>query len=104
MSNDDEQTIKDIYLKISHGSAQLIDVREQQEWHEFHFKKAHLFPLSELKNGKTPHFSKNTEIYLHCRSGKRVLIAEKILQKQGFTNVFPIKKDLMTLQKNGFEL
>ena len=104
MSNVDKNILQDIYEKISQGSAQLLDVREQEEWNEFHFKKATLFPLSELKKNKIPPLNKNTTIYIHCRSGKRVLIAEQILKDNGFSNIIVLEKTLIQLHNAGFEV
>ena len=104
MDNISDNTLQAIYKKISQGYAQLIDIREQEEWNEFHFKKAILFPLSKLKENKIPQLDKDTEIYVHCRSGKRVLVAEQILKDNGFSNITPLEKGLIELHTAGFEL
>lgn len=69
------------------GRAVLIDVREAGEYRDFHVKDSILWPLSEIEKASdetiscflAPYQQKN--IYLHCRSGTRVLYAiEKLSQ------------------------
>ncbi len=68
-------------------TAQLIDVREQEEWDAGHIESAELFPLSQLTNGAQLGKDKNTEIILHCKGGFRSMQALQLLRAQGYTNL-----------------
>ncbi len=84
----------------------LIDVREEEEWVEGHLKLAKLLPLSELQQGiaQLEGFNKETKVYLHCRSGQRVLSAAPFLEAEGFKQVVPLKEGFEDLKQEGFEV
>ena len=75
------------------GSVQLIDVRETDEYAEFHAAFASNVPLSRLKLGldldKLPK-ALDTTLYLICRSGKRSATACSLLHKVGYKNLFNV--------------
>jgi phage shock protein E len=96
-----------VQKNLKNNKAQLIDVRETSEWEEGHLKQAKLLPLSTLSKkpekeqlGKVLHEKKI--IYLHCRSGGRVLPAAEILSEYGY-DVRPLKLGYEDLLKAGFE-
>lgn len=67
----------------------IIDVREPDEYAGGHVKGAINLPLGRVMRGAselddTP---KDINLIVYCRSGGRAGVAEKALQKQGFTNV-----------------
>ena len=100
-----------VKARLTKGTAVLVDVREPFEWNDRHLKAATLMPLSDLREAKgdadfakklakkLPH---NKVIYLHCRSGGRVLDATPILRAMKF-DVRPLKAGYSTLVKAGFE-
>lgn len=57
----------DEYLKNKESSI-LVDVREKDEYDEFHLKEAINVPLS---NFNIKLLDKNKTIYLYCHSGRR---------------------------------
>lgn len=64
-----------------------IDVREPHEYEEFNLK-AELIPLGTIPeriNDFADH--KDSEIIIHCRSGKRSAVAQSLFQQAGFSNV-----------------
>jgi rhodanese-related sulfurtransferase len=66
----------------------ILDVREPSEYAELNMG-AKLLPLGEIMNGQIDEIEdwKNTEIIVHCRSGKRSMQACMMLEQQfGFTN------------------
>lgn len=77
------------YKKSQAGDAVIIDVREEEEIKEGMIKGAQWFPLSRLKtDSKTwkkdfNDLTKNKEIYLYCRSGKRSQESLEILKENG---------------------
>ena len=81
-----EKHLEKMKNEINQQQADLYDVRELDEWEEGHLKIAKHLPLSNLREGQGEEkVAKNKKIYLHCRSGNRVLEAEDILLKKGFT-------------------
>ena len=91
---------------ITAKKALLIDVREQDEWDAGHVAGAVLLPLSDLKGQvseeQQERISKDKILYVHCRSGRRCLIAGAILAKQGY-QVRCLKPGYADLIAAGFE-
>ncbi len=89
--------------RIDDGQALLVDVREQREWDAGHVAGAVLVALSDLskraaeaeyqqelqgrfvieKEGEADEDSKPI-LYVHCRSGRRCLVASEILKHLGY--------------------
>ncbi len=94
-----------VQQKLKAKQAVLLDVREQSEWDAGHLAEAQLLPLSKLKAGLKPEelkgLPKDQPIYLHCRSGKRVLSAAEILVPLGY-DVRPLKSGYDDLLQAGF--
>lgn len=44
-------------------------------------------PLHEIEAGRLPEVSKDTKLYVYCRSGSRSFQAKQLLDDAGFTNV-----------------
>ncbi len=100
-SSGEEKTESDtdkIARLIKTKKAVLLDVREDSEWEESHFKEAVHIPLGELLEKKNlKKLPTNKVIYIHCRSGMRAQKASDILYKQGF-EVYPLKTDYNTVR------
>lgn len=104
-------SLKVVKEKLAKGTALLIDVREPLEWNDGHLKDALSVPLSDIREAKEDAaaakdlFKKlpaKKIIYLHCRSGGRVLRAAPILRAMKL-DVRPLKVGYKTLLKEGFE-
>ena len=100
-----------VKARLAKGTAVLLDVREPFEWNDGHLKAATLVPLSDLHEAKddaefakklTKNLPAKKIIYLHCRSGGRVLAATPILRAMNF-DVRPLKAGYSVLVKAGFE-
>lgn len=66
----------------------VLDVRKPMEFAEGHVKDAQNLPLSDLKDTLTiATLEENQNIYIHCASGYRSVIAASILKKHGFNNI-----------------
>lgn len=61
----------------------LIDVREPEEFAAGHIAQAQLLPLGDLPS-MVDSLSKNSALYVICRSGRRSQIAVDFLNAQGF--------------------
>lgn len=68
--------------------AVIIDVREDDEWREAHIANAIHIPLSRLadKLAELERY-KNGTVITQCRSGRRSLKAQQLLQAAGFAHV-----------------
>ena len=78
------------FSEVQHNlvsGAHLLDVRTKEEFDEGHFVRAELFPLQDIEAGKLPDISKDSKIYLYCRSGNRSSQAKALLEKAGYTDV-----------------
>ncbi len=81
-------TVQELKEKLDRGDQfLLLDVREQHEFDEFNLG-ARLIPLGDLMNRvwELDEF-KDSEVVVHCRSGKRSAMGQQILQMNGFANV-----------------
>ena len=97
--------LDDIKDQLEDGEAQLLDVREQDEWDAGHLAQAKLVTLSSLSEGKEPEgLDKGLKTYIHCRSGRRVLQAAPILTAMGFGEVVPLDEGFEALMAEGFQV
>lgn len=81
-------TAEDLKQRIDSGeSLNILDVREDWEYEEGHIEGARHFSLYQIpENGDELSDWKDTEVIIHCKSGKRSLNAQSLLTQQGFTN------------------
>ncbi len=91
------------------GKGQLVDIREKQEWEQAHFKCATHLPLSELSKGigidKLRSIKQSgKKIYLHCQSGGRARMAEKILAQYGCSEFTVIPISMLQMIDKGFQI
>ncbi|MDQ2862746.1 MAG: rhodanese-like domain-containing protein [Bacteroidota bacterium] len=64
------------------------DVRKENEFAEGHVKDAINLPLNDMNDlAQIAQLEENQNIYVHCGSGYRSLIASSILKKQGYNNL-----------------
>jgi glyoxylase-like metal-dependent hydrolase (beta-lactamase superfamily II)/rhodanese-related sulfurtransferase len=66
----------------------IIDVRKPTEFEEGHLKNAVNVPLNDFMDpASMANFEENQNIYVHCQSGYRSVIALSLLKSQGIHNV-----------------
>jgi sulfur-carrier protein adenylyltransferase/sulfurtransferase len=68
----------------------LIDVREPEEFKEFHLENAINIPLASLKK-RIEEIGVDSRVILYCKTGQRSLTAGEILKELGLKNVFSLK-------------
>jgi rhodanese-related sulfurtransferase len=100
---------QNILKELRGGKAQLIDIRERNEWEKSHFKCAIHLPLSDLARGVGIEVLRdiklsNKKIYIHCRSGNRARKAQEILAKYGCKEINIIPITMMKMIDEGFKL
>ncbi|HKK47235.1 MAG TPA: rhodanese-like domain-containing protein [Balneolaceae bacterium] len=69
------------------NGATVIDVRTQQEYHSGHLSKSINIPLQKLVN-RLDSIDQEKPIILCCASGSRSSSAKRILQSNGFNEVY----------------
>lgn len=82
--------------------AVILDVREDDEWRASHIANAIHIPLGQLA-GKLAELNryKNSTIITQCRSGRRSLKAQQLLQAAGFAHVVNLDGGLMAWSDQG---
>ncbi|MFO1459189.1 MAG: molybdopterin-synthase adenylyltransferase MoeB [Verrucomicrobiota bacterium] len=90
--NPDEVTVQDMARALQDSSLgiHVIDVREPDEYQIARVKGVPLFPLSTLPQ-KFTELDPNSQIYIHCKAGKRSMKALEYLRQQGFKYVKSVK-------------
>lgn len=79
----------------SKKQAILLDVRSEQEYKEGHLAGSINIPLFDLERGsKKIDCNKQNIIIVYCQSGKRSKKAVRILEQEGYENVYEIKGGL----------
>ena len=72
------------------SGAKLYDVRTKEEYASGHFKNAINWDVQDIQDGKLPDISKDTKIYVYCRSGNRSSQAAALLKDAGYVNVIDL--------------
>ena len=86
------QELKD--LINSKADFQLIDVREEYEFDEVNIK-GELIPMGEVLEN-IEKISKDKQVVIHCRSGKRSATVINALESQyAFTNLYNLKGGIL---------
>ncbi len=86
-SLEDISEISNLGCDISTNYENFLDVREQDEWSQYHLKNSLHWPLSKMLANDFPLQSKDKELILICRSGGRAQKAMQLLEQQGFHNL-----------------
>ncbi|MEX6690475.1 rhodanese-like domain-containing protein [Danxiaibacter flavus] len=83
----------------------LVDVRREIEYDESHIKEAVNIPLSNLTDpGSMANINDDDNLYIHCQSGYRSVIAASLIKRQGIHNLrnvlggFNALKEIPSLQ------
>ncbi|KTD10683.1 Rhodanese domain protein [Legionella gratiana] len=83
----------------------LIDVRELNEWEEFHIPGAIHIPKDSIISSiesKIP--NKNQAIYLHCKAGVRSLYAAQSLITLGYQEVYSVNGGILEWASSGYPI
>ena len=104
-----QEDYQEVHRELRGGKAQLIDIRERNEWEKNHFKCAMHIPLSDLAKGIGVGSLKeikesNKKIYIHCRSGNRARKAQQVLAQYGCKEIHIIPITMVKMIEEGFTL
>lgn len=87
-----EISVEELKQKLESGEKiNLIDCREPHEYEEANLG-GKLFPLGKIQTMQVEDIEhlKDEEVIIHCRSGKRSMMACLILEQLGFTNTYNV--------------
>lgn len=79
----------------------ILDVREQDEWDEYHIPESTLIPLAQLES-RIDELPRDQAIVVVCRSGKRSADGRDILLGSGFTQVTSLAGGISTWRSEGY--
>ncbi len=77
-------------FREGYRKAQLIDVREPQEFKKGHILGARNIPVTQMKQ-RLVEMRKDKPLYLYCQSGSRSARAAQLLHKKGYTDLNQLK-------------
>lgn len=77
-------------FRAGYRKAQLIDVREPQEFKKGHILGARNIPLTQMKQ-RLVELRKDKPVYLYCQSGSRSARAAEMLRKKGYQDLNQLK-------------
>ncbi|MFD2637422.1 rhodanese-like domain-containing protein [Piscibacillus salipiscarius] len=83
-------TLTESQFKEGYRKAQLIDVREPNEFERGHILGARNIPMSQLKQ-RLQEIRPDKPVYLYCQSGQRSLRAATVLKKKGYQDLNHLK-------------
>ncbi|HEX5838125.1 MAG TPA: rhodanese-like domain-containing protein [Anaerolineales bacterium] len=95
-----EISVEEAVAKRDAG-AFVLDVRQPEEWNEFHVPDSTLIPLAELAS-RVDELPKDQEIVIVCRSGNRSAQGRDILLDAGFTQVTSMAGGLTQWRTAGY--
>lgn len=95
-----EISVSEAHRKYARG-AFMLDVREPEEWDEYHIPGATLIPLGELST-RMDELPRDQEIVVVCRTGNRSLEARTILTTAGFSRVSSMNGGLVAWRMAGY--
>jgi phage shock protein E len=99
-------TAAELTEQIQNSRAPLIlDVRSEEEYAQGHIPGAVNIPYDQLGNRLAEiDAAKTDEIVVHCRSGHRAGIAEKILIEAGYSDVRDLDGHMNAWQSGGYPI
>lgn len=84
------KTLTEEEFRNGYRKAQLIDVREPQEFDKGHILGARNIPVTQM-NQRLVEMRPDKPVYLYCQSGSRSARAAKLLHKKGFKDINQLK-------------
>ena len=84
------------------SGAFILDVREPEEWVEYHIPGATLIPLGELE-ARASEVPLDREVVVVCRSGNRSQVGRDILLKSDFNQVTSMAGGMKQWSAAGYE-
>ncbi|CAI8780302.1 MULTISPECIES: rhodanese-like domain-containing protein [Bacillus] len=84
------KTLSEEEFRAGYRKAQLIDIREADEFNAGHILGARNIPLSQIRM-RYKELRKDQPVYLYCQSGFRTGRAAQYLKKQGYKDFYQLQ-------------
>ncbi|AIF43453.1 rhodanese-like domain-containing protein [Virgibacillus sp. SK37] len=84
------KTLTEEQFREGYRKAQLIDVREPQEFDRGHILGARNIPVTQMRQ-RLIEIRKDKPVYLYCQSGSRSARAAQLLHKKGYEDINQLK-------------
>jgi rhodanese-related sulfurtransferase len=97
-------TVEELKAKMDKGEkVNIIDVREPHEYIEGNIG-GKLYPLGKIQTMQIEDLEdlKDEEVILHCRSGKRSMMAAMILDQMGFKNTYNLTGGILAWEAKNY--
>ncbi len=88
-------------VQMREAGAFVLDVRQPEEWNQFHIPSATLIPLGELEN-RLNEIPADQPVLVVCRSGNRSATGRDILLDAGFSKVTSMAGGMNEWQALGY--
>ncbi|MFX3622572.1 MAG: rhodanese-like domain-containing protein [Ectobacillus sp.] len=82
-------------FRAGYRKAQLIDIREPDEYNAGHILGARNIPLSQLRM-RYKEIRPDQPVYMYCQNGLRTGRAGQFLKKHGYTNLYQLQGGFKT--------
>lgn len=90
-------------LKDIPSDSKVVDVRNQAEFEEAHLENAIHIPLRDLES-RLRELHPDTTYYIHCAGGYRSVIAQSILQRDGFNHTVNVLGGFGAIKTTGISI
>ncbi|MBM7701559.1 rhodanese-like domain-containing protein [Metabacillus iocasae] len=84
------KTLTEEEFRAGYRKAQLIDIREPNEYEGGHILGARNIPVSQMRM-RIKEFRKDQPVYLYCQNGIRAGRAAQMLRRQGVNEIYQLK-------------
>ena len=88
-------------VKLRNEGAFILDVRQPEEWNDYHVPGSTLIPLGELES-RVKELPRDKQIVVVCRSGNRSQTGRDILLKAGFAQATSLAGGLSQWKAAGY--
>jgi rhodanese-related sulfurtransferase len=87
---------------VDEGSAQLIDVREPDEWEEGHAPQARHVPLQTFLANPTEYVQPTDDVVFVCARGQRSAVAAEMASAVGVEHAYNLEGGMIDWQERGY--
>lgn len=94
--------VDDAVRKVDAGEARLIDVRERDEWDEYHAPQATLVPLQTFLSDPGEHVQPGESIVFVCARGQRSAVAAEMASAIGVERAYNLEEGMMGWRERGY--